>query len=86
MEDWVEVYSAMTVTQVYIFKAALEDAGISTWVENEALQGAYGGLSGAFFSGSLAPKLMVPKAREQEALHLIHEIETAQGDEINDDE
>lgn len=86
MSDWVSVYSAVTVSQVYIFKAALENAGIQTFVENEALQGAYGGLPALSFSGSMAPKLMVPKAQEQEARRIIAGIESAPGPEIADDD
>ena len=86
MNDWVSVYSAVTVSQVYIFKAALEDAGIPTVIENEALQGAYGGVSFLSHPGSMAPKLMVPRSQEQEARRIIAEIESAPSPEITDDD
>ena len=80
--DWIVVYSAVTVTQVYIFKAALEDAGIQTLVENEPLQGAYAGVS---LSNS-QPKLLVPQEQEQEARQIIAEIISASAAESNPEE
>jgi len=71
MDKMVEVYAADDVTQAYIMKAALENAGIEVVVENEYLQAGLGGLP---VGGAVAVKLRVAVSQAQEAQDIIEEI------------
>ena len=78
--NFVEAYRAGHAIQAHAIKHALEDAGISVIIENEALQGAIGDVAVGWSS---APRLMVPASQLEAAREIIrqtdHSEQTAAG-------
>jgi len=78
MDKLVEVYAASDITLAYLIKAHLEDAGIPVHIANENISAAYS-LDG------MAPRVLVPASRAEEAHEIIAEIQQS-SEEIDDDD
>lgn len=78
MDKWVEVYAASDITLAYLIKAHLEDAGIPVHIANENVSAAYS-LDG------MAPRVLVPASRAEEAHEIIAEIQQSPA-EVDDED
>lgn len=70
MDKLVEVYVAGDITLAYLIKAHLEDAGIPVHIANE-------NISAAYSIDGMAPRVLVPASRAEEAQEIIAEIQQA---------
>ena len=70
MDKLVEVYVAGDITLAYLIKAHLEDAGIPVHIANE-------NISAAYSIDGMAPRVLVPASRAEEAREIIAEIQQA---------
>ncbi len=70
MDKLVEVYVAGDITLAYLIKAHLEDAGIPVHIANE-------NVSAAYSIDGMAPRVLVPASRAEEAQEIIAEIQQA---------
>jgi hypothetical protein len=68
MRDYVEVYTASDITFAYLVRAQLDAAGIPVQIANETV-------SGAWSIDGMAPGVLVPAAREQQARQIISEMQ-----------
>ncbi len=78
MDKLVEVYAASDITLAYLIKAHLEDAGIPVHIANE-------NISAAYSIDGMAPRVLVPAARAEEAQEIIAEIQQS-SEEIDDED
>ncbi len=77
MDKWVEVYPASDITLAYLIKAHLEDAGIPVHIANE-------NVSAAYSIDGMAPRVLVPASRSEEAQEIIAEIQQPSGNDDDD--
>jgi hypothetical protein len=77
MEKFVEVYVAPDITYAYLVKAHLEGANIPVQIANENLIGAYS-------IDGMAPRVLVPKSRAQEAREIIEQMQRAAVEDTDD--
>lgn len=68
-----EVYVAGDITLAYLIKAHLEDAGIPVHIANE-------NVSAAYSIDGMAPRVLVPACRAEEAQEIITEIQQSSQD------
>jgi len=73
MDKLVEVYVAGDITLAYLIKAHLEDAGIAVHIANE-------NVSAAYSIDGMAPRVLVPASRAEEAQEIIAEIQQSSHD------
>ncbi len=73
MDRLVEVYVAGDITLAYLIKAHLEDAGIPVHIANE-------NVSAAYSIDGMAPRVLVPASRAEEAQEIIAEIQQSSQD------
>ncbi|MFN0195574.1 MAG: DUF2007 domain-containing protein [Planctomycetaceae bacterium] len=65
---FVEVYRGQNIPEAHTIRIALEDAGITAWVEGEFLQGALGDLPAGWMT---TPRVMVEQSHAEEAKRVI---------------
>jgi len=78
MDKLVEVYAASDITLAYLIKAHLEDAGIPVYIANE-------NVSAAYSIDGMAPRVLVPAGRAEEAREIIAEIQSSSRTDEDDD-
>ena len=76
MDTFVEVYFASDITLAYLLKAQLEAAGIPVQIANENVSAVYS-LDG------MAPRVLVPQSRLQEAQEVIAENQRAVPNDVD---
>jgi|GEM_PF-537419 len=86
MSQFVEVYTASSVPDAYVIKAALEGAGITVQVTNEYLDAVMGGVP----LDAAAPRILVPQSQADAAREVLREMQShpdSQGEaELGDDQ
>ena len=72
MSQFVEVYTASSVPDAYVIKAALEGAGITVQVTNEYLDAVMGGVP----LDVAAPRVLVPQSQADAAREVLREMQS----------
>lgn len=72
MSQFVEVYTASSVPDAYVIKAALEGAGITVQITNEYLDAAMGGVP----LDAAAPRVLVPQSQAEAAREVLREMDS----------
>lgn len=83
MNDYVEVFVANDVAHAYLVKSLLENAEVTTLVENEFLEGALGGIP---LGGSVSPRILVPQADLEKARDCIKRFESQSAEDGDESE
>ena len=77
MEKFVEVYAASDITFAYLIKGQLENAEIPARIDNE-------NVSAVYSIDGMAPRVLVPESRAEEARQIINDLQQASDQDAED--
>ena len=79
----VEIYRAKSLHEAYVIRAALDEAGVPSHVENEFLQGAVGELPAGWIT---CPRIHVEESQASLAKKIIHQAQLNHRNRLDSDE